>query len=982
MSGKASAVGFVGRAAELGRIAALRKEAVAGSPAAVFVGGDAGVGKTRLIGEVIEAARADGFLILIGQCFYLGHEAMPYAPIIEMLRNLAESDGGGPLITAAETELLRLAPQLDPDHAAPEGDPNPIRLFEQVLALLRRLADVRPVLVVVEDLHWADESTRALLTFLLRHARAGRVMVVGTYRSDELHRRHPSRRWLSELDRSVGPVLLELRPFTRPELRQLLRALSGGPVIPETVMRIYERSGGNAFYAQLLFAHAYGKGEATSLEEAVRGRLTDLTDESWSLLCRAAAFRRIDPAMLAAIAHRSEDEVDAELRQLVDRAVLVTVGGEVRFGHEITREVFYDSLLPGERIRVHRQIAEALERRTGVGVAVAGELAHHWCAAGVAARALPACVHAIQEAMRLSAVAEACTYCQRALELWEQVAEPEQAAGISRRDLVLSYADAAFLNGTPQQVIGLLRAELGLVRSGDPALAPLYERLIKCARIAQDADALTVAEQAAERIADTAPAIKARLLRVAASVALITGRFDRFEDATAEGLLSARKAVDDECEFAISTDQGYAFGMQGRSEGLDILAELMQRATELGERDALYRTLTSFAYCTCIAGRPDETLVLCGDGLRQFGQSASVRAEFKAYRMGALRWLGRWDELVEEADSVAFDLEVLGWSDLLGAALAPVLVERGELLRAQPMLTAAWEKIRRTPLHALAVPSAAVAAAMASVYEGRPWDAREFITRAVELVSGHWSVRLPELVAVGARAAADHAEHARLRHQEHHVHDAIAHASALMAHLGPALADDRVDIDHCRAQMRAWSDQAQAELERARGLTTTPETWAKLASNWPSLHRPEQAAYCNYRAAEALLQVRPPDRSRAQSALVSAYLISSKLGAQPLLADVRALAARSRLAIQAVPEAQPARPPTADQFGLTPREREVLTLVAQGLTNRQIGQELCISEKTVSTHVTRLLGKVGVRHRSEAARAYHQLGLGHASANR
>jgi predicted ATPase len=376
MSRVAVLANFVGRADELSRIAALRAEAVAGVPTAVLVGGDAGVGKTRLIGEIIAEADADGFLVLLGHCVYLGGETMPYAPIVEILREfaIARRSERGSVITPTETELLRLAPLLDPQKAVPDGDPNPIRLFEQMLALVRRLAEEQPVLLVVEDLHWADDSTRALLGFLLRHLRASRVIVVGTYRSDELHRRHPLRRWLSELERGVHPGRLELRPFGRPELRRLLEGLSGSPVAPETVMWIYDRSGGNAFYAEHLFAQTFGHGEATSLEEAVRGRLIDLTDEAWSLLSRAAAFRRIEPALLAAVSHRPEDDVDAELRRLVDRGVLVTIGNELRFGHELVREVLYDSMLPGERVRIHRQIAEALEQ-TGHVDAAAGDLA-------------------------------------------------------------------------------------------------------------------------------------------------------------------------------------------------------------------------------------------------------------------------------------------------------------------------------------------------------------------------------------------------------------------------------------------------------------------------------------------------------------------------------------------------------------------------------------------------------------------------------
>jgi ATP/maltotriose-dependent transcriptional regulator MalT len=961
---------FVGRADELERISALRAEAAGGVPTAVLIGGDAGIGKTRLVGEVVNAARGDGFRALFGQCVYLGGETMPYAPIVEILRELAIAGGGtsAPLMMSGQMELLRLAPDLDPERMAPDGDPNPLRLFEQLLALVRRLSADRPVLLVIEDLHWADDSTRALLAFLLRHLRAGPVMVVGTYRSDELHRRHPLRRWLSELDRGVHPERVELRPFGRPELRRMLEALAGRPVAPDTVMRIHSRSGGNAFYAEHLFAHTYGHAEATSLEEAVRGRLTDLTDETWSLLIRAASFRRIDPTMLAALTRRPEDEVDAALRHLIDRGVLVNAGDELRFGHELVREVLYDSLLPGERVRIHRQIAEALEQVSDPGAA-AGELAHHWSAAGVPERALPASVRAIDEAMRLSAVAEACTHCERALELWEQVVDPERVTDISRRDLLHAYADAAYLNGTPQAAIPLVRRELAQIRPGYPALVPLYERLVTCARAAQDAEALAVAERAAEHIGEFAePSVRARLLKVTASAALVMGRMDFVEEVTGAGLAAAREAGDDIAELAISIARGYALGLQGRAEGLDTLVGLVEHARSTGDRDGWHRALTSYAFCMCVAGRPDETLILCDEGIRQFGQSMSLRAEFRTYRMGALRWLGRWDDVMAEAEALAFDLEMLGWDDLLGAALAPVLVERGDLGRAQPMVNAAWLKIRRTPLHALAVPSTVGAAAMAAIYAGCPADAHQYVVRGL---ASCWSVRVPELVAVGVRAAAEEIADARLAHDERAAAEALGRAESLLSHLDSAVGDARVDIPYCQEVMRAWSTQARAELGRAQ-QQAEPDVWMSLADKWPALYRPEQGAYCHYRAAEARLRTRRSDRHAAAAALAAAKQAASRLGARPLLVAIDALATQSRLVFPPAPMAVPA---SMDPFGLTAREHDVLALVAKGLTNRQIGEALFISGKTVSTHVSRILGKLGVDSRGTAAEAYHRLGL-------
>jgi DNA-binding CsgD family transcriptional regulator len=941
-----------------------------------MIGGDAGVGKTRLVGELIDAARADGFSVLLGQCVYLGGETMPYAPVIDILRELAivRRASGRPVIAPTESELLRLAPILDPDLPVPEVSPNPTRLFEQMLALLRRLAEEQPTLIIVEDVHWADGSTRALLAFLLQHLRASRAMVVGTYRSDELTRRDPLWRWLSELERGIHPERLELRPFDRPELRKLLEALAGSAVAPDVVQRIHARSGGNAFFAEHLFASTHG-GDVRTLEEAVRARLTDLSDDSYSVLSLAAAFRRLDPAMLTVISKRSADQVDQALRELVDVGLLVMVDDELRFSHELVREVLDASLLPGRRVQIHQQIAQALEDADQF-TAAAGELAYHWSAAGVLAKALPAAVGAIDEAMQLSAIEEACAQCEKALELWEQVDQPEQAAGVTRRQLLFSYADAAYLQGKPQKAIALLREELGRIEPGDPALPALYERLVRCARAAQDADALAVAERAADHIGEYAePAVRAQLFKVTANAALVTGRLKFVEETTEKGLRAAREAGDRIAELAISIIRGYVLGIQGHFEGIEALARLVSEAQKTSERDAWYRALTSYAFCMCVAGRPEETIVLCDQGIQEFGQSASLRAEFRTYRMGALRWLGRWDELVDDADRLAFDLELLGWTDLEGAALAPVLVERGDFDRALPMVEAAWEKILRTSLHALAVPSTAAAAAMTAIYTGHPENAHGYLISTLDSIAGQWPLRVPELVAVGVRAAADHAVRARAARDERTESKALDQIGRLFVYLPPALADERIDMAHCQATMGAWSTQAQAERDRAAGHSD-PADWTSLASDWPGLHRPEQAAYCHYRAAAVQL-TRPSDHNAGRASLLAARRMATELGAVPLLRQIEALAVQRLLVVNEDQVTAAAELTALQHFGLTTREAEVLALIAEHRTNKEIAVDLHISAKTVDRHLGNIFGKLQVNNRGEAAQVYRRLTAGH-----
>lgn len=955
---------FIGRSAELERFAGLRKEVAAGTPLAVLVGGDAGVGKTRLLGQVIDAARTDHFQVLLGRCIYLGGEVMPYAPIIEILRSLAPA--GGLPVPPTETELLRLVPSLTPDLPVPERSPHPSRLFEQMLTLLCRLAEERPVLLAVEDLHWADESTRAMLSFLLRHLRACPVLVVGTYRTDELHRRHPLWRWLSELDRGVRPDRLELMPFNRPELHRMLASLAGGQIEPDTVAEIHDRSGGNAFYAEeLLAASASGPGRiAASLREVVHGRLADLNEDTQRLLRLAAASRRVDLATLAHIGRQPVPDVEAALRQLVDQGVLVTIGGELEFRHELVREVLYDDLLPGERTRIHREIADALAHSAQPEDALAGELAHHWQAAGVPANALPASVRAARHAVAMAADAEACAHCERALELWEQVTGPARAAGMSRMDLLLLYADAAYMNRTPRRAIELLRAELPQRARGEPVGA-LHKQLFMCMLAITHPQTSAVAEQAAARIGDdTATAERSSLLDVAARGATLTGRYDEAQRLAWAGAAAAREAGDEAQEVGSLIPYARALVTQGRAEGIAVLNELVARAARINA-DLEYRVVGRLAAGLNEIGSPAEGLSWCEAGLRRPGLREFTLFSLRVIRLDSLRRLGAWDEVAAALD--ALDLELRNPVRVAGP-VGPALADRGDLDRAEALVAAQWDGLCDTSIFMHLVPSGAVAAALVAIHRHRPGDAYRFVARALELTAPNSWLQCPELVAFGVRAEADRADAARVARDPDAVEDALTRSSALLAYLEPALADGRVDIERSRIVMRLWADQARAEQERAHGRPT-PDTWEGLARRWTELSiRPEQAAYCHYRSAESLLLTHPTDHSRARSAAGAAVEIATRLGARPLLAAIEELATRGRLGNGQAPAPAVAATP----FGLTGREYEVLALLAKGYTYQQIGRELFISAKTVGTHVSRILAKLHVDSRNEAARAYHR----------
>jgi predicted ATPase len=225
MSERVSSQSFVGRAEELGLLAAALGRAGAGAPGIVLIAGEAGVGKTRLVDEFAAQAAAEGARVLAGGCIELGEGALPYAPIVEALRSLARGLDLAVLRSLAGPAhglLAGLLPELGDGQAEAVTGGSQARLFEVLLGLLGRLGEQAPVVLVVEDLHWADRSTRDLLAFLVRNLHAERVLLVATYRSDELHRRHPMRPFLAELARGGRAQRVDLAPFGREELAALL----------------------------------------------------------------------------------------------------------------------------------------------------------------------------------------------------------------------------------------------------------------------------------------------------------------------------------------------------------------------------------------------------------------------------------------------------------------------------------------------------------------------------------------------------------------------------------------------------------------------------------------------------------------------------------------------------------------------------------------------------------------------------------------
>ena len=314
-------------------------------------------------------------------------------------------------------------------------------------------ATTRPVLLTLEDIHWADRSTRSFLAFLARSLCAERVLTVATYRSDELHRRHPLRPLLAELERAQRARRVELCRLERDELGSSSADILGAPPAAGPRGAHVGRSEGNPLFTEeLLAAGLDGRGSLPpTLRDALMVRIEALGEAAEETLRLLAAARRADHELLADAGGLDARALRDALREAVAHHIVsVSDEGHYAFRHALLREVVHDDLLPGERVELHLALARALERRAeahGGGAWVTAGIAHHYRAAGDQPAALRASLRAAEEAVRVLAYGEAAALLERVLELWDRVPEAEELAGSDRAAILRRAADAHRLEG-------------------------------------------------------------------------------------------------------------------------------------------------------------------------------------------------------------------------------------------------------------------------------------------------------------------------------------------------------------------------------------------------------------------------------------------------------------------------------------------------------------------------------------------------------
>ena len=986
-----SSARLVGRSRELAQLRAALAEAAAGRPSLAFVVGESGVGKSRLVAELGALAAADGTRVLSGECVELGEGELAYAPLVTALRPLVRDSDPvlAELPAGIRAELATLLPGLGDGAERMRGAGDQARVFEALLAVLEGLARTAPVLLVIEDLHWADASTRAFLRFLAATLGDEPVLVLASYRPDELHRRHPLRPLLAELER-VRALRIDLSGLTRDELREQLEEILGAPPDATLVERLYARSEGNPLFTEeLLAAGLDGRGAVPpSLAAALALRIERLGDQAREVVRVLSAGGRLPDAVLAEVAGLEPRILRDALREAVASQIVVLDGDLFSLRHALLREAVHDDLLPGERAELHRALARALQASPDTpagGAQVAAAIAHHYLAAGDQPAALTASVRAGVAAMDVQAYREAATLFERALELWERVPGAAELTGADEVDLLERAAACHFYADDVQRSVTVAKRALALI---DDAAEPRRAAWIYglTARglwgLLRPEEAVAALDRGLALLAGDEPSPeRAGLLAQQAKTLTVQSRYHR-------AVAVARRALAEQAQ--LSTPGGYHVDEIG---ALNALGVSLMATGERDEGAAALRRALALAHERGHLQDITVAAVNLADALHQTGNSAEALEVARAAHAQVASLPTRQGWLALSIAQVSFDS---GDWEAAEAALAEVDRRRPvggnweldprlrhaelalgrderELARAQLARAAELAVDSREPQY-LGVLGALQAELAAR--EGDIEGARAAVDDALDRIEfcSDDALRMALVSAAGLAAEASAAHAARDMGDTAAVETALAHAELLIARVR-ACAEDGGPLES------AYLAHAEADYCRARGSEQAGR-WIEAAARWDVLGRPYPAAVARWRHAEAL--VAAGDRDAAATVGGAAMAAAERLGATWLAGELESLAARGRLRLcdgdgdgdgDRLGESPVGADEDDDPFGLTPRERQVLALVAAGATNREIGRQLYMAEKTASVHVSRILSKLDVRSRTEAAGVAHRLGL-------
>jgi DNA-binding CsgD family transcriptional regulator len=907
---------LVGRARELARVGVRIDDGVSGSGCFVLVSGEPGIGKSRLAAAAADAAQARGFITAWGSCRET-EGAPPYWPWAQLLRGVLRD-------RMADRELL--APLLlAGQHSAHETDR--FRLFDNTVQVLGRVAEAQPLLLVLDDLHRADDASLMLLRFVVAAVREQSLVLLGTYRNTEVPAVHPLALLVGEVAGDPLFDLIELAGLSRSDTAEFLRC-AGDAGVEFDPGALYERTDGNPFFlTELLRLGAHSAaGIPATIEAAIRVRSSRLPGTCRELLALAAVLGRdIETDTLAAVSAMSPSEVVATLGPALDCGLVIphpTAVGDYRFTHVLTQQTLYAALTPARRVELHDRVTAVLEATVGADPSYAVTLAHHAGAAigspGGRDRAHVLACRAAEAAAVALADETAAVWFTRALALL--------SPGDSRRMPLLlalgravgragrvdearqAYEQAWAIANRSQSTSGLTEAALGL-----------GEVVVSAGTV--DAGLVRMLERTLSRVPDAEPTQRVRLNARLATELYWGGGLERARGLAAEAVSTARTFGEPRTlAAAVAANQFVLRGPEDLGRRLALGEELLRIAARLDDEE-----LELHARRILIPDRLQHDLTGADAELEGLAVLAEVsRRPLARWYLTLYRTIRATMTGQAGAMALADEAEAIGSRLGVQPASLYAVSQRFMILRRMGRVHEAEDSVRH---HAARWPVLVTFRCMLALLlaeTGRTEEARILLD---DLVAGgcaalpHDSLWLASVAILAEVAASiDHPEHAAV------LDEVLAPYTGRVAVQGVVVWWGAVDhyLARTATTLGRW-DLAEARFRSAlrqhQAWGATPFVNDTLATHADMLRR---------RGA-------PGDGERAEQ-------MTAQAGDTP--------------------RPQESRPP--EQAGLTRREQEVLQQLASGSSNKEIARRFSLSVHTVERHIANIYAKIGARNRAEA----------------
>jgi len=1045
---------FLGRERELALLAEAVRRVAEGRLGRVVLTGPAGIGCTRLLDELsTRVSTVPGVLACRGRA-YEPAMGMPYQAVGDALATafdgLPDERVGEVAGTAAyDLSLLvpRLAERLDLleiDRAAPAlvaPDQLGRRVVESILGALERLAAGGVMLLVLEDIHFADPATRGIIEALQGVGRSLRVCVVVTYQPDELHRRHPVRALTDRLAHDSDVMRIEVGPLPGKDLERLVVDATGERPPSNVMTAVSEGARGNPLIALQLAQSAEtleGVRLSDPFDQICGARLEAMPRDGARVVRVMAAARAPLPRSTVLAVHPPDGRLTMKgLEEALQSGFVIEDGDRISISHELCAEAIEALELTPERQVLHAALAEQLHMSPAVS-------AWHWERAARPAEARDAHIRAATSALPLDPGDSVSHHYEQALELpGAAAASPEERAAVLAGAAAASAAAGRFRQAMALQrraIESRATREASRTRGHRDAATrmALGEMYAELGRYQWAGGELNGAIESMERglgiMPDTPSRSRARAQAVLAQHHMLEGRFAQSATIAEEAIATAAASVAH--GDSATAEQGHAtctLGMDAAylgelDRGLALLDEASELARRAGRLDDLMRAAANRTMLLYLDTRREEALAAVQRSFADAvagGMAASYSAFLRGDAADILFELGRWAEAEAEC-RVALE-----WRMVRLEEWRPPLV-LGLLLTESRADDEAASLVGQALLRLETVPAGqwtgqlVRSAVSLSLWTGDPEGALDIAERewprAIESAELSVIASAASSCLEAAAAAADHGRagnDAGLIARARGLADRVlpeAKNEIMSSSIGPGLG--------VRQEAELSLATGRAHAQRIRGAVD-PAAWDQLAGEWASRKLPYKEAKARWWQALAILAAADEDdresaRTAAREPLAEAYRIARELPALPLLREIVDLGARARVPLPVAADAAsereglvavgpgasepvavgpggPGGEPTrggsdiaraieeriiaslrkgpVDSYGLSPREREVLNIVAEGRTDRDIAARLFISQRTVHVHVRRILAKLGVSSRTEAAGVAIRQGL-------